>query len=158
MGAKRIGGLAAALLLGGLAAGCARGPAPTAAGPTSPPPKPTSPAPREVKLEMGEFFFKPSISSVPSGQVTFVATNTGKIEHELVVIKTDLPADALPVAEGKVNEEAAGISVIGEIEPEELGPGKTATKTFTLAPGKYVLVCNIAGHYQAGMRAPFTVQ
>ena len=26
-----------------------------------------------------------------------------------------------------------------------------------MTPGKYVLVCNLADHYQMGMRAPFTV-
>ncbi len=29
--------------------------------------------------------------------------------------------------------------------------------TFRLTPGKYVLICNINGHYQAGMSKPFTV-
>ena len=27
-----------------------------------------------------------------------------------------------------------------------------------LKPGKYVLLCKIAGHYMAGMQAPFTVE
>jgi uncharacterized cupredoxin-like copper-binding protein len=26
-----------------------------------------------------------------------------------------------------------------------------------LAAGKYVIICNVAGHYQLGMRAAFTV-
>ena len=30
--------------------------------------------------------------------------------------------------------------------------------TANLTAGKYVLLCNLAGHYQMGMRAPFTVQ
>ena len=31
------------------------------------------------------------------------------------------------------------------------------TKTFDLAAGNYVLVCNIAKHYSQGMRSAFTV-
>ena len=48
--------------------------------------------------------------------------------------------------------EAKSVGEIGNI-----GKGKTKSKTFTLKAGKYVLVCNIAKHYQLGMRAPFTV-
>jgi uncharacterized cupredoxin-like copper-binding protein len=29
--------------------------------------------------------------------------------------------------------------------------------TIDLTPGKYVLICNIAGHYVLGMRTGFTV-
>jgi len=29
--------------------------------------------------------------------------------------------------------------------------------TLDLAPGKYVLICNVAGHYQLGMHISFTV-
>ena len=34
--------------------------------------------------------------------------------------------------------------------------GKTRTKTLTLKKGNYVLVCNIAKHYEMGMRVAFT--
>ncbi len=54
-------------------------------------------------------------------------------------------------------DEAASGTVIGKIEQSELGSGESASATFDLSPGKYVLICNIAGHYKDGMYAGFTV-
>jgi len=36
-------------------------------------------------------------------------------------------------------------------------PGASGWVTVTLAPGQYELVCNLAGHYTAGMYAQLTV-
>ena len=119
-----------------------------------------------VDVVLSEFAVVPSVPSIAAGKVTFVATNTGPDDpHELVVFKTDLGDRNLPASpEGKVDEEGAGLTFIGEIE--EFDPGKTGTATFDLAPGKYVLVCNIVqdepdgtkeSHYLKGMSIPFTV-
>ncbi len=152
MGKRALSGTVLAAALGLLAAGCARGPAPAAGG--------TSPTPvNKVAVELGDFYVKPSPERAGAGEVTFTVTNKGKVEHEFIVVKTDLAPDKLPVnaAESKVDEKAAGIEIIGEIETDELGPGKTASKAFNLSPGKYVLICNVSGHYAAGMHAAFTV-
>ncbi len=93
-------------------------------------------------------------------KMTFKAENTGTVVHELVVLKTDLGADALEVMDGKVKEDAVG-QVIGEIE--EFSPGTAAEVTLDLPEGSYVLFCNVLdsgeseGHYQKGMRIAFTV-
>jgi uncharacterized cupredoxin-like copper-binding protein len=107
-----------------------------------------------------------SPSAVPAGDVTFVVTNTGTIEHEAVVLKTDTPFDTLPitfagdppapVASGgdKVGEDAN----VGETGDPNLKPGETRTFTVKkMTPGNYAVVCNLAGHYGAGMRAGLTV-
>lgn len=87
-----------------------------------------------------------------AGKVKFKLTNEGSEEHELVVLKSSTAFDQLPVdAKNKVNEATA----IGEVEG--VAAGKAKTKTFKLKPGEYVLACNIAEHYGAGMRAAFTV-
>lgn len=106
---------------------------------------------QKISVELKEYALVPSASSVTSGQVAFEARNTGSIPHELVVLKTDLAPDALPVQEGKVDEEAPGVEAIGEIE--EFEGGKTMSASFDLEPGTYVLICNVAGHYGLGMRA-----
>ena len=108
-----------------------------------------------VNVELGEFTLVPDVSSVAAGDIEFVATNIGDIEHELVVLKTDLAPDALPVADGRVTESAPGIDEIGEIET--FAAGTTESATFALAAGNYVLICNIVDHYEAGMTAAFTV-
>lgn len=90
--------------------------------------------------------------TVKAGKVKFKVTNEGSEEHELVVLKTKTAFDELAVdAKNKVNEATA----IGEVEG--VAAGKAKAKTFKLKPGKYVLACNIAEHYGAGMRAAFTV-
>lgn len=103
-------------------------------------------------------------ASVPAGNVTFNATNAGtQFAHEFVVIKTDLALTDLPAdATGKVDEAGAGIAFIGEVA--ELAIGATGSNSFDLAPGKYVMVCNIVeagggheSHYLKGMRTAFTV-
>jgi hypothetical protein len=44
----------------------------------------------------------------------------------------------------------------GEIPEQE--PGKSASHTFMLKPGAYVYICNVPGHYAAGMRGTLTVK
>ena len=88
-----------------------------------------------------------------AGDVAFVVTNHGALSHELVIVKTDEPADALETHDGMVHED--DYKVVGEIE--NIAPGKTAEATFHLERGAYVLLCNIPGHYQSGMYATFSV-
>ncbi|WP_245455931.1 sulfocyanin-like copper-binding protein [Mesorhizobium sp. M7A.F.Ca.US.008.03.1.1] len=40
----------------------------------------------------------------------------------------------------------------------ELDPDKSGTLTVDLKAGKYLLICNVPGHYGAGMWAEFTVE
>jgi uncharacterized cupredoxin-like copper-binding protein len=113
-------------------------------------PAPASPAVTDgpIKVDLNEWAVKPSATEVQAGKVRFVASNTGTMEHEMVVIRTDKAADDL--GDGARVPETG---TVGEIE--EFGAGKTEAKTLTLKPGHYALVCNIDGHYKQGMRADF---
>jgi uncharacterized cupredoxin-like copper-binding protein len=105
-----------------------------------------------VSVHMKEFSLAPQPSSVPAGKVTFKAANDGKVTHELVVLNTDRAPGALPVAKGKADE-------TGDLgEAEDVTAGTSKSVTLALKPGHYVLICNLAGHYQAGMHAAFTVR
>lgn len=109
-----------------------------------------------VAVELGEksdtdYSMTATPASVPAGSVTFTAKNTGKKEHEMVVLKTDEAPDALVVTADKVSEDAS----VGEIP--ETKAGETGTVTLDLEPGDYVLVCNIAKHYARHMYMAFTV-
>jgi uncharacterized cupredoxin-like copper-binding protein len=94
--------------------------------------------------------------TVPAGPVIFAVTNAARAtEHEIQVIK-DNPAHAsLPTntAGNRVLEER--VAKIGEVS--ELRPGAQRTKRFTLKPGRYLLICNVPGHYTMGMTAMLTV-
>jgi len=95
-------------------------------------------------------------SSVAAGKVSFTVTNSSsKLVHEMVVLQPSMAEDQLPVkANGKVDE--AKLKNKGEVE--DIAPGKSKKLTLKLAPGKYVIVCNMPGHYQMGMHAAFSVE
>jgi uncharacterized cupredoxin-like copper-binding protein len=47
------------------------------------------------------------------------------------------------------------VKVQGEVA--DLQPNMSKSLELILAPGAYLLICNLPGHYGAGMAAPFTV-
>lgn len=108
-----------------------------------------------VNATLKEWSLSLDRSSAPSGSVTFSATNSGTVDHEFVVFKTDLAPDALPLSGSSVDEAASGVAKKDEIA--EFSPGTTKTLALNLDPGKYVLICNVPGHYQQGLHAAFTV-
>ena len=92
-----------------------------------------------------------------TGSISFEVNNEGPSTHEFVVFATDLAPDALPVgSDGNVDEEGDGVTHIDEIE--DIGSGCQAALTLDLDAGNYVLICNLPGHYAAGMHAAFTVK
>lgn len=98
----------------------------------------------------GTFSLTPSVSTVPSGQVTFNVTNDGTMVHEMVVVKTDQTPQQLMQKDGTADESTS----VGEAADIPAGGSKSVT--LTLPPGKYVLLCNLPGHYKGGMYATFT--
>jgi uncharacterized cupredoxin-like copper-binding protein len=100
----------------------------------------------------GKYYFTVTPASVKAGSTTITFKNVGTMEHEVVVLKTDTPANQLKVeADHTVSEDAS----VGE--DSETKPGRSKSTTINLQPGKYVLVCNIERHYQKGMYAALTV-
>ncbi|MGX8010012.1 sulfocyanin-like copper-binding protein [Mesorhizobium sp. ORM8.1] len=94
--------------------------------------------------------------AVKAGEVTFNVKNDSKdTVHEMIVMYLADPGKSLPYvdAENRVDEDKAGDK--GEVS--ELDPGKSGTLTVDLKAGKYLLICNVPGHYGAGMWAEFTV-
>lgn len=100
--------------------------------------------------------------SVAAGPVTFLATNHGRLDHELVVLP--MSADGLgtrPVgADGKI-EESASLGVASRSCASGVGdgiaPGSRSWVTIDLRSGTYELVCDEPWHYANGMDAAFTV-
>ncbi|MFN8223089.1 MAG: hypothetical protein U0R50_07515 [Gaiellales bacterium] len=105
----------------------------------------------KVNVTLKEFTVKPTPKTVAAGKVTFAVKNAGALEHELIVIKTNVPAGKLPVKNGRASEKGS----VGEIE---LKPKKSGALTLNLKAGKYVLICNVSGHYKAGQYTSFTVK
>ena len=114
-------------------------------------PKAAAPSSGPVKVNLDEWKVAPSATSLAAGKVKITAANDGKTTHEMVVLRTDKPAASLGKG-SRVSESGS----VGEIS--DLKAGASASKTFDLKPGHYVLICNLPGHYSAGMRTDLTVR
>jgi uncharacterized cupredoxin-like copper-binding protein len=104
-----------------------------------------------VTVRLKEFKVLPAPVRAKRGVVVFSVRNVGKVAHELVVLKTKLAPGKLRVKRGR----AILVSRVGRVGP--LKPRVSRALTLTLAAGKYVLLCNLPGHYQAGQRIGFAV-
>ena len=92
---------------------------------------------------------------VRAGDVTLTVTNAGPDTHELIVVRSNgrslpLRTDGLTVDEARVEPRTVGSLGGG-------GPHTTRTLHLHLAPGRYVLFCNMAGHFLGGMHRTLVV-
>jgi uncharacterized cupredoxin-like copper-binding protein len=115
----------------------------------------TSTEPTTVNASLGEYFIKLNDSVLPKGQVRFNVSNDGKIKHEFVVLRTNIAPGKLPLKkDGDANEEIA----VSPGEIPGIASGKKKTLDVILKPGKYVLLCNLPGHYKYGQYTGVTVK
>jgi len=105
-----------------------------------------------TKVTLDEFTLKPNPKTASHGKVTFSVKNAGSDRHELVVVKTSTAASKLKVSGGR----ASAKGTVGAVK--NIAAGKTKTLSLHLPKGHYVLLCNLPGHYQLGMRADFSVK
>jgi uncharacterized cupredoxin-like copper-binding protein len=95
--------------------------------------------------------------SVPAGQVSLVVANVGRMTHELVILPlaAGQAVGTRPVgADNRVSETGSlgeASRSCGSGAGEGIAPGSTGWVTIQLRSGRYELLCNIAGHYEAGM-------
>jgi uncharacterized cupredoxin-like copper-binding protein len=94
-----------------------------------------------------------SSAEIASGAVSFHVSNAGTTTHEFEVFGTDLSEGALPVDQGVVQSDQ--LEDVGEVE--DVVPSTTVDLDVNLEPGHYVAICNIPGHYLAGMHVAFAV-
>ncbi|MDQ6754346.1 MAG: plastocyanin/azurin family copper-binding protein [Actinomycetota bacterium] len=111
----------------------------------------------------GAMRMTPDRSTVAHGTVSFLVTNAGNISHELVILP--LPADQIPGTrpiggDAKIDEAGSlgeASNTCAEGTGQGILPGASGWVTVTLPPGRYELVCNLPGHYAAGMYTQLTV-
>jgi uncharacterized cupredoxin-like copper-binding protein len=102
-------------------------------------------------------------ATVRSGTVSFLVTNGGSVAHEMVV----LPLSGAQIVgtrpiggDAKINEAGSlgeASNACGEGAGQGILPGTSSWVRLQLKPGRYELVCNLPGHYAAGMYAQLTV-
>ena len=109
----------------------------------------------EVKLE--DFKLILTTTTAATGPITLHLDNLGPSTHEFNVDRTDVPANQLPLrADGlSVAENSPSLKRIGSVEIVEAGD--SAKLRVNLPPGRYVLYCNLEGHYLGHMYATLDV-
>jgi uncharacterized cupredoxin-like copper-binding protein len=107
---------------------------------------------KAVAVTLNEFNAIPAVQGAPAGSVTFTVKNSGKIEHEFVVLRTLRPAGSLASHNGEASE-AGNVGEIGSVKP-----GQQKKLTLTLKKGHYSLLCNLPGHYKSGQFTDFYVR
>jgi uncharacterized cupredoxin-like copper-binding protein len=75
-----------------------------------------------ILIEAADLSFDPEQVSAEAGTIEFSLTNTGAVEHDLVI------------------EEA------GDVEVAHAEPGEVATGSIDLEPGTYTFYCSVPGH------------
>jgi uncharacterized cupredoxin-like copper-binding protein len=88
-------------------------------------------AAQTVQVTETEFKIALAGYKAKAGKFTFDVKNAGKIPHDL--------------------------AIKGGPKTELIQPGKSATLTAALKPGKYHLYCSVPGHEQAGMKVDITL-
>lgn len=84
-----------------------------------------------VTVNMVEYAFQLSQSSIPSGKITFVINNKGNEVHNF--------------------------AISGNKAGAQIAPGTSETWTVSLPPGTYNYVCDVPFHAERGMTGQFTV-
>lgn len=105
-----------------------------------------------------------------AGETPLLIRNSGRVTHDLIVVRTNRPPGKLPVGLNGVAPQLAGKVVYGEPYAthehgvkgpgtlRHIGAGRSKQATLKLRPGRYVLLCSLPGHYQQGQRAVLTVR
>ena len=114
------------------------------------------PLPSDVNVivDLKEYAITLSVASVKAGIVKFGIRNNGTMVHDFDLIKTALALDKLPIdgAAAKAKEDGLVKQMIN------IAGQRSTTISADLAAGHYVIICNVAGHYQLGMRAELKVE
>ena len=118
------------------------------------------PTPRgtPVNVLLEDFQVERDVAIVPAGTVSLRIRNQGPTSHELIVVRSDLAPDKLPLqSDGlTVNEDGRGVKLLEEAEGLDIDDRKTMV--LDLTPGNYVMYCNLEGHYLGGMYAALTAR
>jgi uncharacterized cupredoxin-like copper-binding protein len=115
----------------------------------------SKPAGRQVSVVERDFRIKaPAV--VKAGDVRLDIRNAGPDTHELIVIRAGRGPLPLRMDGLTVDEDALRSRTVGGIEPAK--PGSSRSTDLHLAPGRYVLFCNMAGHYLGGMHTTLVVR
>ena len=91
---------------------------------------------QRLEITLDDFFISPQEVRTERGRLTVTVTNRGRLGHNFRLRSAD-----------------------GEpIEIATLLPGESASRSATLAPGSYRMLCTVANHEQLGMTGRIIVR
>jgi uncharacterized cupredoxin-like copper-binding protein len=93
---------------------------------------------------------------VRAGNFDLLARNRGPDDHELIVVReggTPLPFRTDGIT---IDEDALESVQAGALEP--FGTATVGELHLHLTPGRYIMFCNMAGHYLGGMHTTLVVR
>jgi hypothetical protein len=110
----------------------------------------TSVAVQRLHVDVSEWAVIPSDGVVSAGTLRLTVENFGRLRHELDIVPTERWGQKLPIRNGRAVGEVAAPPIV-------VAPGEKRSARINLAPGFYVLLDNLRGHYAAGAAVPIVV-
>lgn len=99
---------------------------------------------------------KLSQSTIKAGKVEFDVVNNAMTEsHEVVLVRLNSADQKISVVKDKHRVDEGKLKSIGEVS--DLKAGAHGKLVANLRPGTYELLCNVKGHYEAGMHTTLSV-
>jgi hypothetical protein len=104
-----------------------------------------------VPVILKDYRILASITTIPAGVVSFQIHSRGPSTHEFVIFETTQAADRMPLGTDglTIDEDSPLLRPAGELSQVDIGASDQLV--LRLPVGRYVLVCNMEGHYLGGM-------
>jgi uncharacterized cupredoxin-like copper-binding protein len=93
---------------------------------------------------------------VRAGELLLQTKNLGPDTHELLVVR--FAGKHLPLRPDDMTVDEEALKSATAVTLEGFERGRTEEARIHLTPGRYVLLCNMQGHYLGGMHATVTVR
>ena len=108
-----------------------------------------------VRVNERDFQLTVKPNHVHAGNVVLVVRNHGPDTHELIVVRS---RSRLPLRHDGLTVDEEALSVVTVASVDGAGPGSVERVRVHLARGRYELLCNMAGHFMAGMHGDLVVE
>ena len=109
-----------------------------------------------VRVTERDFRITLAPARVRAGDVRVLLRNKGPDAHELLVVRARNSHLPLRPDGSTVDEEGLERDIVGVLEAG--APGSVRQLLLHLRPGRYMLICNMSGHFLGGMHTQLVVQ